>query len=304
MKMRRFGRTGLEVSVLGFGAAPAAFLHTERTRAAGVVNELLDAGVNLIDTAASYPGSEEFLGEFFSHRRKDFVLVSKCPEWGEQNWTDEKITASIDRSLQRLRTDRIDVMLLHSCDLKKLEQGEAIGALAKAREAGKIRFAGYSGDNEAAGFAAAHPELAVLETSVNIVDQINLDMVLPVAKQHDVGVIIKRPLANAAWNDLATREGIYKSYAKTYTERLAKLGLAPVDLGFPGPADRAWAEIALRFVLSFSEAHTAIAGTTNPDHARINLEDAHKGPLACDAVEKIRAAFRRADPDRNWSGQQ
>jgi len=302
MQRRRLGRTGLDVSVLGFGAAPAAFLHTERTRAAEVLNELLDAGVNLIDTAASYPGSEEFLGEFFRHRRNDFVLVTKCPDWGDENWTAAKVAASIDRSLSRLRTDQIDVMLLHSCSLEKLQQGELIESLVKARDAGKIGFAGYSGDNDAAAYAAAHPELAVLETSINIVDQINIDTALPIARRHDLGVIVKRPLANACWRDLASHEGMYKSYAKSYTERLPRLNLTPAGLGFAGPPHRAWAEIALRFVLNLPDVHTAIAGTTNPDHARINLEDVAKGPLPDNAFEKIRSAFRAADPDGAWPG--
>src|SRR4051812_26515692 len=78
MQKRTFGKTGLQVSVLGFGAAPIAYLNADRQRSEKVVSQLLDAGMNLIDTAASYPGSEEFLGEHFSKRRKDFVLVSKC----------------------------------------------------------------------------------------------------------------------------------------------------------------------------------------------------------------------------------
>ena len=78
MQTRPLGRTGFNVSVLGFGAAPVAYLDTERDRAAQVLKYLLDSGVNLIDTAASYPGSEAFLGEHFAARRDDYVLVTKC----------------------------------------------------------------------------------------------------------------------------------------------------------------------------------------------------------------------------------
>ena len=78
MNKSKFGRTGLEVSPLGFGAAPAAYLATERQRAASLLNKLLDSGVNVVDTAASYPGSEKFIGEHLSHRRSEFVLISKC----------------------------------------------------------------------------------------------------------------------------------------------------------------------------------------------------------------------------------
>jgi aryl-alcohol dehydrogenase-like predicted oxidoreductase len=307
MERRTLGRTNLDVSILGFGAAPVAYLTTERERAADVVRLLLDAGVNLIDTAASYPGSEEFLGEYFGDRRKDFVLVSKCgntspEEAGAPAWSQQMILHSVDRSLRRLRTDRIDVMLLHTCDLDTLKKGEALGALVKAREAGKIRFAGYSGDNEAAAWAAAHPDVAVIETSISIADQRNIDVVLPVAREKRVGIIAKRPVANAAWKSIDQQPGMYQSYAKDYTDRFRAIKLDPAEIGFKGDPAQAWPEIALRFTLSFPEVHTAIIGTTRLDNARRNIEIANNGPLPGNVVEKIRAAFRRADPKGQWLG--
>ena len=307
MEKRTLGRANLDVSILGFGAAPVAYLTTERERAAAVVTFLLDSGMNLIDTAASYPGSEEFLGEHFADRRKDFVLVTKCgntspEESGAPAWSEKMILHSVDRSLRRLRTDRIDVMLLHTCDLQTLKKGEALEALAKARQAGKIRFAGYSGDNEAAVWAAAHPDVAVIETSINIVDQRNIDGVLPVAREHNVGVIAKRPVANAAWKNIDQQPGMYQSYAKDYTDRFRAMKPDPVSIGFKGEAAQVWPEIALRFTLSFPEAHTAIIGTTSLENARRNVEIARKGRLPDDAVERLRAAFRRADPKGEWRG--
>ena len=307
MQTRTLGRTAFNVSVLGFGAAPVAYLDTERQRAAQVLTYLLDAGVNVIDTAASYPGSEEFLGEFFSARRDDYVLVSKCGAGADEidapAWSARSILHSVDRSLKRLRTDRIDVMLLHTCGLDTLKKGEALGALTNARQAGKIRFAGYSGDNDAAAWAAAHPDVAVIETSVNVVDQINVDKVLPLAREHNVGVIAKRPVANAAWKDLHQQPGMYQSYAKEYTERLRKVKVTPRDLGFTASPDEAWPEVALRFTLSFPEVHTAIIGTTSLENARRNVEIAQKGPLPPEVVQKLRAAFRAADPTAAWLGQ-
>ena len=306
MQTRTLGRTGLNVSVLGFGAAPVAYLDTERQSAAQVINDLLGAGVNVIDTAASYPGSEEFLGERFSSRRDDYVLVSKCgntEDDGLPAWSERAILHSVDRSLRRLRTQRIDVMLLHTCGLDVLQKGEALGALAKARDAGKIRFAGYSGDNEAAAWAAAHPEVAVIETSLNVVDQANIDKVLPAAREHNVGVIAKRPVANAAWKDLHQQPGMYQSYAREYTERLRGMKITPRELGFSAPPQDAWPEVALRFTLSFPQVHTAIIGTTSSQNARRNVEIAQKGPLPPDVVQKLRAAFRAADPGGAWVGQ-
>jgi len=307
MRKVTFGRTGLSVSVLGFGAAPIGYLDTERERVARILNFMLDAGVNLIDTASNYPGAEEAIADTVGQRRDEYVLVSKCgpklPDLDERAWSPELITKTVDRSLRQLRTDRLDVMLLHSCDLKTLQKGDALEALVRAREAGKVRFVGYSGDNDAAEYAASLPDVAVIETSVNVADQVNIDRVLPKTVANHIGVLAKRPVANAAWKDIDQQPGLYKSYAKTYTERLAKMKLDPAALGVSGPPEKAWPELALRFTLSQPGVHCAIIGTTNPDNARANIAMADKGPLPAEAVRKVREAFRRADPQGAWLGQ-
>jgi aryl-alcohol dehydrogenase-like predicted oxidoreductase len=307
MKKITFGRTGFQVSPLGFGGAPIGYLKTDQDRIATILNLLLDSGVNVIDTAASYPGSEESIGKSVGHRRGEFVLISKCGQSFDdlpgEAWSAEVILATVDRSLKRLRTDHLDVMLLHSCDLQTLKKGEAIGALAKAREAGKIRFAGYSGDNEAAAYAATLPDVAVIETSVSIADQLNLDTVLPIARKNSLGVMAKRPIANAAWKDASAQPGFYGSYASEYHRRLKQMKLDPAELGFKGAPDQAWPELALRFTSSQSGVHTAIIGTTNPDSARTNIANAQKGPLPSDVVERIRQAFRQNDPQGRWKGE-
>jgi aryl-alcohol dehydrogenase-like predicted oxidoreductase len=306
MERRTFGRTNLQVSPLGFGGAPIGFLKTERQRVADILNFLLDHGANVIDTAASYEGSEEVIGETIGSRRDRFVLISKCgtkvPGVEGEDWSPGLIAQTVDRSLRRLKTDRLDVMLLHSCKLEVLEKGDAVAALAKARDAGKIRFPGYSGDNDAAAYAATLPDIAVIETSISIADQANIANVLPIAKKHRCGVIAKRPIANAAWKDPAHQPGLYRSYVQPYTERLQKMELTPVDLGFSGPPEESWPEMALRFTLSFPEVSTAIIGTTNPQNAKRNIEYASKGALPQEMVNKIRAAFGHADPVGGWNG--
>src|SRR6185437_9097326 len=218
MRKVTFGKTGLQVSQLGFGGAPVGYLKTDRQRIAQIIDLLLENGVNFIDTAASYPGSENALGEILAGRREQVVIVSKCGSTLEdvpgKAWSQELVSGTVDRSLKNLRTDHLDVMLLHSCDLDTLKQGEALGALIKAREAGKIRFVGYSGDNQAAAYAATLPDVAVIETSVNVADQINLRLVLPATQKNNVGVIAKRPIANAAWRKPEQQQGLYRNYAQ------------------------------------------------------------------------------------------
>src|SRR5580658_4399812 len=181
---RLLGRTAWPVSVLGFGGAPMGYLKTDRRRIHSLLNLLLDKGVNLFDTAAMYPGSEEAIGHSISHRRTEYLLVTKCGtrlhDVADPPWSAALIAKSIDRSLRLLKTEVIDVALLHSCDLPALQRGEALGALIAARDAGKIRWAGYSGDNEAAAYAAGLKDVAVLQTSINLADQANIENVLPI----------------------------------------------------------------------------------------------------------------------------
>ena len=305
MTQSPFGNTGFSVSPLGFGTAPIGYLNAEQERASTILNLMLDSGVNLVDTGASYPGSEQLIAKAIGHRRAEFVLVSKCggklPDLADEKaWSPTLIAKTVDRSLKNLNTDHLDVMLLHSCDLKTLKDGGVVEELVKAREAGKVRFVGYSGDNDAAVYAAGLDDVAVIETSINITDQANIDKVLPVTRVRNIGVLAKRPIANACWKDLSEQQGLYKTYAKTYTDRLAKMKLTLADLGF---AAGDWPEVALRFTLSQPGVHCAIIGTQNPDNARGNVALAEKGPLPADVVQKIRDAFHAADTDGKWAGQ-
>jgi len=309
MRKGPFGRTGLEVSEVGFGAAPVGVLEVEAPRTREVLTALLDAGVNLVDTAACYRESESLLGETVSHRREEFVLVTKCGHRVEgtsgAEWSRELVLESVERSLRRLRTDHLDVVLLHSCDRATLERGEALAALVEAREAGKVRFCGYSGDDDAARYAAGLPEVAVLEVSVNICDQSNLDSALPAARERGLGVLAKRPIANAAWRKPSEQPGLYADYASTYHERLKRMGVTARDLGFEGPPVSAWPELALRFTLSQPGVHCAIVGTTDPANAAANLAAAAKGPLSDESVERLREAFHAAEraSGARWTGQ-
>ena len=307
MERRTFGKTGLQISPLGFGGAPVGFLETEQEAVAAILSELLDQGVNLIDTAARYDGSEEMIGKTISRRRDDYVLVSKCGHAMDgvkgAAWSEEVILNTVDRALRRLQTDFLDVMLLHTCDFATLKRGEAVGALVKAQEAGKIRFLGFAGDNESAAYAAGLEAISVIETSINICDQANIDYVLPICRENNVGVLSKRSIANAAWKGAANQEGMYINYAENYAQRLEKMGLTPQDLGFDADG---WPEIALRFTLSQPGLHCAIVGTTKASSVATNLEAASKGPLPDETSKKIRDAFRLAEnnSEENWPGLQ
>ena len=142
---------------------------------------------------------------------------------GSANWSPDSLLESIERSLRRLRTDRVDLVHLHSCPEAVLKKGDAIAALQTAREKGYTRYIGYSGDSHAARYAAECGAFDSLQISINIADQEAIDLVLPIAREKQMGVIAKRPIANAAWK---TGHKPANSYHQTYWDRLRNTALS------------------------------------------------------------------------------
>ncbi len=284
METRTLGRTDLVVTRLGFGGARIGLEDVNPDRVGRVLNRLLDDGITLIDTAACYHDSEELIGRYIGGRRNEYVLATKCGHvtgdaTGEP-WTRAVIEESIDRSLQRLRTDHVDLVQLHTCSADVLRTGEAVDAVMRAKEAGKTRYVGYSGDGDDALEAIRMGVFSTLQTSFNLVDQKGRADVLPEAKAAEMGVIAKRPIANGAIGQSASPYG----YADAYFERARQLEI-------PDGAPEDPIELSLRFTLSQDAIDTAIVGTTNPDHARDNLELTAKGPLANAVLDSFYSQF-------------
>ncbi len=289
METRPFGATGLTVSVIGLGAGQVGEDSVTEAAAAELLNGALDAGVTLIDTARGYGASEERIGRHLAQRRDEFVLTTKggYDIAGTEDWTPANVTASIERSLRLLRTDRIDIFHLHSCSAEVLARGDLQDALDRAREAGLIRVAAYSGDNAPLAQAAASGRFGSLETSVNLCDQWSLHEVLPHVS--GLGVIAKRPIANAPWRFQDRPTG---HYAELYWERLRSLALDPGGLD--------WDEFALRFTAYAPGVDTAIVGTSKLANLRRNLELVERGPLPADLLEAVGTVWRREG--RDWPG--
>lgn len=286
LEQRAFGATGLEVSIVGLGAGQIGESDVTEAEAAEVLNGALDLGVTLIDTAASYGLSEERIGRHLCGRRDEFVLSTKGgPKInGQRDWSPGSVLESIEQSLRLTRSERIDIFYLHSCPLDILRRGELQDTLDQAVDAGKIGIAGYSGDNEPLAFAVESGRFGAIETSVNVADQWNLRNVL--GRRPELGVIAKRPIANAPWRFAERPAG---NYAELYWDRLQALELDPGDMD--------WAEFALRFTVYAPGVHTAIAGTAKLDHLRRNLMAASRGPLPAAALDGIDRAWRAVGTD-------
>ena len=295
MERRRLGATDMEVSVLGFGGSEIGYQRVSGRTVARLLEGALDAGLNVVDTAECYEDSEVLIGRAIGGRRRDYHLFTKCGHsggWGRADWRPGALLKSIERSVQRLATDHVDLVQLHSCSLDVLRKGDVIAALERARERGLTRYIGYSGDGEAARYAVECGRFDTLQTSVSIADQEAIELTLPLALERKVGVIAKRPIANAAWR-YARKPA--ESYYQPYWTRLRAL-----DYDFVRGADAA--ATALRFTLSVPGVHTAIVGTTKPERWKENADSLRSGRLPPAAFQRIRARWREiAEP--SWDGQ-
>jgi aryl-alcohol dehydrogenase-like predicted oxidoreductase len=293
VEQRTFGNTGLKVSALGFGAGHIGGEDISEKDAEIFLNKVLDAGISLIDTARAYGLSEERIGKYLSSRRHEFVLSTKVGYGipGYKDWTFDCVRAGIDEALRLLRTDHVDIVHLHSCPIGTLEWGEPLRALEQAVRDGKVRVAAYSGENDALGWAVDSGRFGCAEHSLNICDQRVLENVLPRAQAKGLGIIAKRPVANAPWR---FTECPVSHYAEEYWWRWKTMD---VD-----PRGDDWQEIALRFAAFTPSVHSCIVGTTNLAHLIQNVKIIGKGPLPPDLYDEIRAAFKANDPGW-WIGQ-
>lgn len=296
MERRVLGKTGLDVSVLGFGGAEIGYMGVDQATVTTLLNQALDAGLNVIDTAECYSNgqvsSEELIGEAIAQRRSECYLFTKCGHaigFDLPDWHPTLLERSIERSLKRLRTDYLDLVQLHTCSLELLQQGDVIEVLLRARDAGKTRFIGYSGDNEAALYALQCGAFDTLQTSISIADQRGIDLLLPEAQKRNVGIIVKRPIANASWRYTERPN----PYVAPYWERLRRLNYP--FLAEPTEA----ASVALRFVVSLPGVHTAIVGTTRPQRWQENAKLLEAGPLEPELIEAIRKRWQEV-AEADW----
>jgi aryl-alcohol dehydrogenase-like predicted oxidoreductase len=290
MTTRKLGATGLNVSAIGLGASPLGALSLPDADAEALVHAAIDLGVTTIDTAPSYGASEERLGRALKGKRERVVLMTKggygVP--GEPDWSPRCIALGIDRALERLATDHLDVFLLHSCGLERLAQGDLFEPLHRAKQAGKLRAVGYSGDGDALSWAVRCGGFDVVECSVNLFDRSALSGAIPEATARGVGVIAKRALANAVWR--FDERPAQPDFA-TYWDRMRAL---------PSPESETWLDLALRFAAFAPGVDCALVGTTRAAHLAHCIGLLGAGPLSSAPAHAIDRAY--SERARDWPG--
>jgi len=285
---RKLGNTGLEVSEISFGAWQLGNNNDwggmDDKTAHSLVSEAIDRGINLFDTAPNYAGgrSEFLLGEILRGRRNQVVLVSKYGHRpnGGVSFSAEQFHASLDASLQRLKTDYLDVLLLHNPP-EKMYQGQdpLWQALREAQQQGKIRHYGASLD-----FASdiesclKNTDSEVLEVFFNILHQ-DVRKAFTTVREKRTGIIVKIPL-DSGWltgrfNAQSKFEGVRGRWSADETKHRAKL-ISSLDwLTTDGST---LTQKALGYLLAYKEVSCVIPGIRNLKQLSENLTGAEYVP--------------------------
>lgn len=291
-----FGATGLTVSRLGLGAGALGDPGRPEADAARLLDAALDLGVTLLDAARSYGLAEERLGRLLGPRRGRVVLSTKVG-YGvppHEDWSGPCVAAGVERALAVLRVERLDIVHLHSCPPEVLARGEVVDALVRARDAGRIGVAAYSGDNEALAAAAADARFGAIQCSVSLLDTAALRGAVPAAAARGMGVLAKRPLANAPWLGAAAPDAPDR---RTYHERWQALRTAAPWLETTGLPLQA---LFLRFAAHAPGVSACLVGTGRPEHLEAAVRALEAGPLPADLRAEVEAAA--ALTGRDWPG--
>ena len=293
MEYRTLGRTGLKVSELGYGAAEIRWTSPDEGEEVGrLLNRALDLGINFIDSSAAYHFSEELIAKYVGHRRHEFVFATKCGSWRVQqpngewvqtlDYSAKAIAPQIDRSLQRLKTDFIDIIQLHSPGYNDVADGDSLEGLKKAQASGKVRFIGLStGGGDPAWKAIEIGEYDTMQVGYNVLNQESAGLIAA-AREQDMGIIIMGPIAHAVWEKPRPSDGRAESWDRAQTI------LAPEVVSYLPRSS-----VALRWLLGDSNVHTAIVGTTSVDHLEANVAAAEAGRLPEATQAEIKRRFEQ-----------
>ncbi|MBS4036288.1 MAG: aldo/keto reductase [Ignavibacterium sp.] len=298
MNFRKFGRTELLVSEIGFGAwgigGPAMVGETaigwgdvDDETSIKALKRSFDLGINFYDTADFYGfgHSEELIGKVFGNR-DDVIIASKVGHRVEDktiilDYTKEHILKSCDESLKRLKRDKIDYYQLHSAKLKHLEDGSCIEAMKELKEKGKIRYWGISLNTfdpyPEAEFLIERNTADGFQLVLNIINQRSIKLIEK-SKEKNYGVIARIPLQFGLLTGKFNKSKKFSKndhrYFRLPPEFLDELIDALNDVW---PVQEKYkiskTSFALSFILSVDGISTVIPGIKTPEQAILNTTD-------------------------------
>jgi aryl-alcohol dehydrogenase-like predicted oxidoreductase len=296
---RTLGRTGADVTILGYGAMELRGRprgpEIADSDAGRLLNAVLDSGINLIDTSPDYGRSEELIGTSIGHRRDEFFLASKCgcplqapadaPPPYPHDYSPGNVRADVEQSLRRLRTDRLDLVQVHmSPSQATLEENHTVQTLEDLQAEGKVRFIGMSGIWPNLPDHLAMGVFDVFQIPYSAVQR-DHEQLITEAAGAGAGTFIRGGAARgAAAEDKNWRIGPLSQDPGVGQRNWQTSGIADLI----SEAGLSNMEFVLRFTLSHPGLSTTIVGTSNPAHLASNLAVAQQGPLPADLYEQAK----------------
>ena len=286
LSMSILGRTGLEVSRLGYGTAIGK--HLDEVAWGRLLNDVLDSGINFIDTANDYGvgwglPAEGVIGRHISSRRSEFFLATKCgcppgdgerPNWGgEHIWTRENAFRGLHESLKRLNTDYIDVMQYHNPSVEEVQEGGLVEALTDMRQEGKVRWLGISTTLPHLPTFLSWGIFDTFQIPYSALERDHENWITKSA-QAGVGIIVR---GGVAQGDPSAGPTATTTFGGGSEDKWRKFKEANLDDLLDENETRT--SLILRYTLSHPNADTNIVGTSNPDHLKENLAAIDKGVL-------------------------
>jgi L-galactose dehydrogenase len=293
MQYRLLGRTDLKVSVIGFGASPLGdvFGTTDPAEGKRAVHLAIDEGINFFDVSPYYgiTLAEERLGSALDGRRSKVILATKCGRYGEAvfDFSAARVTKSLDESLQRLRTDYVDLLQAHDVEFGDAQQiiEETIPAMRRLQKQGKVRYIGITGYplKVLMRIAAAVPVDSILSYCRYTLLADAMDTALmPFAEKHGIGVIN----ASGLHMGVLTERGAPAWHPARAEIREA--GSRAAELCRREGVDLS--QLALRFCFDYPRVASTLVGMSNTRHVRTNLQ-AFEAPADPQMVRQVRAIF-------------
>ncbi len=290
---RMLGRTGLEVTQLGYGAMEVRGERiwggrpVEDSEAESILNAVVDAGINFIDTSNDYGKSEIYMGRYLKSRRDEFYVATKCGcqmvYCGDHDdtphvWTRENLFRNIADSLMKMQAEYVDILQLHNPTVEQCEGGGLVDLLKELQNAGVVRSLGCSSTSPHLATYIDWGVFDVFQIPYSALERTHENLIAKAAAS-GAGVIIRGGVARGE-----------PGAGLGHTDRWTLFEKAKLDeLCEP---DESRTAFLLRFTITHPNCDTTIVGTRSAEHLRENIATVEKGPLPADVYEE---AKRRLD---------
>jgi aryl-alcohol dehydrogenase-like predicted oxidoreductase len=259
-----------------------------------LIHRALDGGITFIDTASAYGRAEEVVGEALQDRRQTAVIATKIGCFDEQgqllrgDTLRQHMRDSITKSLRLLRTEYIDLLMLHSAPLALLEDGIAFDMLQQFKQQGLARTIGVSTYGNEAPRRAIELGVDALQVAYNILDQRMADEIMPLAQANGVGIIVRSVFLKGALTPRAADLPPHLAPLRQQSELIERYAnsLTPTQSRI---------ELALHFVLSQPLVTSVLIGVRTVAELEVALQTADSPPLSPDIMAHL-ATFRADDP--------